>query len=102
LSDSPFKIIRTFSTGASIKKKVLPLILAELTDPVEIKNAEKKFDKLLKSYKDTLGSRFSMYDYNPVKSLTSTTQFMNADSALSYSLPYCKDKAAIAAGFMMD
>lgn len=33
---------------------------------------------MLKAYKDTPGSRFSMYDYNPVKSLTATTQFYNS------------------------
>lgn len=89
LTDSPFKIIRTFATGAAIKAKVLPLILADTKDEDAVL-ATKKFDKLLTAYKDTIGSRFSMYDYNPVKSLTSTTQFYNSDSSLTYTLPHCK------------
>jgi hypothetical protein len=102
LSDSPYKIIRTFSTGESIKKKVLPLILADMPEGTDVKRAEKSFDKLLDLYKDTLGSRFSMFDYNPVKSLTSTTQFMNSDVNLSYNLPVCRTREDILAGFTID
>lgn len=101
LSDSPFKIIRTFATGAAIKAKVLPLVLADLKDG-DSETATKKFDKLLSQYKDTVGTRFSMYDYNPVKSLTSTTQFYNSDSSLTYMLPQCKVGADLKAGFSIE
>ena len=101
LTDSPYKIIRTFATGDSIKKKVLPLILADVEDSKQ-KEQEKKFDKLLKGYKDSIGMRFSMYDYNPVKSLTAATQFYNANTEVNYNLPFAKDLTALRGGYGLD
>lgn len=95
LTDSPYKIIRTFATGDAIKKKVLPLILANESDTAVRKVQEKKFDKILKDYKDRIGMRFSMYDYNPVKSLTAATQFYNANTETNYDLPFAKDVNAL-------
>lgn len=43
-----------------------------------------------------------MFDYNPVKSLTSTTQFLNSDSQFSYNLPFAKNATEIRAGYSMD
>lgn len=102
LSQSPYKILRTFTTGESIKQKVLPLILEGY--PKEQHEAVKKqFNTLLKTYKETPGSRFSMYDYNPVKSLTSTTQFYNSKAwDVSYMLPHCDKKESLLAGYSMD
>lgn len=102
LTDSPFKIIRTFTTWESIKQKVLPLILQGY--PVEQhKEVRRKFDTMLKAYKDTPGTRFSMYDYNPVKSLTATTQFYNSKAwDINYTLPHCEKKDSLLAGYTID
>lgn len=102
LANSPYTIIRTFATGASIKEKILPLIMEEMPAGIDRKAEEKKFDALMKSYKDQIGSRFSLFDYNPVKSLTSTTQFYNSDSSLNYNLPFCKSASDIKAGWAID
>lgn len=102
LTDSPFKIIRTFTTGESIKQKVLPLILQSY--PAEKhKEVKAKFDNLLKTYKDSPGSRFSMYDYNPVKSLTATTQYYNSKAGdINYVLPHCEKRDQLLAGYTSD
>jgi len=95
LTDSPYKIIRTFTTGESIKAKVLPLILQKY-DESRKDEKTKQFNSLLQSYKDSEGSRFSMFDYNPVKSLAATTQFFNAKSNEPYYiLPNCENRAAL-------
>lgn len=89
LKKSPFKIIRTFMTGEAIKSKLLPLFIESSKD--DEKTVEKKFDELLKKYKDTFNSRFGLYNYNPVKSLTLTTQFFNSNPGMEYNLPFCND-----------
>ena len=94
LSKSPYKIIRTFSTWDSIKAKILPLILEGYKEEKH-ELVKKDFDRLLELYKEEIWSRFSAFDYNPVKTLTSTTQFMNAESKFNYDLPLCTDKLAI-------
>lgn len=102
LTDSPFKIIRTFATGEAIKRKVLPLILAGEKDATKHDGMEKQLDRIMKSYKTMIGSRFSMFDYNPVKSLTATTQYYNSDAALDYNLPHAKSAEDIRAGYSID
>lgn len=90
LEASPFKILRTFSTWDSIRTKVLPLLL-EWKDKSKKKAISDKLDLLLKKYKDDRSSRFSTYDYNPVKALTATSHWLNWDKSDSYfSLTQCK------------
>ena len=102
LTESPYKIIRTFTTGESIKQKVLPLLL-QLYPSDQHKSIRSKFDSLLKSYKDTAWSRFSMYDYNPVKSLTATTQFYNSKAGdVNYILPHCDKQNELLAWYQLD
>lgn len=109
LSASPYKIVRTFTTWENIRDKVLPLILAEYSADKQ-ETAKKTFDLILKKYKDQFWSRFSMYDYNPVKSLAATTQFYNAKImwgtastvAWNFSIPYCENKAWLTAWFGTD
>lgn len=102
LSESPFKIIRTFTTWESIKHKVLPLILQSYPKERH-KEVRKQFDEILKKYKDTPGSRFSMYDYNPVKSLTATTQFYNSKAwDINYTLPNCQKSQDLLAWYNLD
>jgi hypothetical protein len=92
LTDSPFKVIRTFTTWDSIKAKVLPLLL-EGKDPKLKKSITKKLDLLLKKYKDDHSSRFSTYDYNPVKALTATGHWLAWEKSTEYySLTNCKTK----------
>lgn len=88
LTKSPFKIIRTFSTADAIEAKVLPLILSSYKEE-DHKAKSAQFKKILESYKLVLGMRFSMYDYNPVKMLTTITQGINAET--SFDVPYCKE-----------
>lgn len=96
LQKSPFKIMRTFSTGEAIESKILPLVLKSY--PEDKQDAKKQqFRQLLKRYKDTLSTRFSMYDYNPVKMLTSVTQSLNAEA--SFTLPTCKEAKDLHAGY---
>ena len=83
LDQSSYKIVRTFVSWDSIEKKVLPLILENYSTE-DKKKAKTKFKSLLKSYKDKFWARFSMYDYNPVKSLTATSQWMNSDTPWNY------------------
>lgn len=95
---SPFKIIRTFATWESIKKKVLPLIVALYWDDKK-KLVEKQFQTNLDKYKDNFWNRFSMYDYNPVKTLTATTQWMNSNNNNFYSLPLVTGKKELLASY---
>jgi len=101
LTNSPFKILRTFATWDAIKAKVLPLILEQYEES-EHKTATKKFDSMIKKYKDDFWHRFSMYDYNPVKSLTATTQFMNSKSWYVYTLPLCENNTDMVAWIAWD
>lgn len=102
LTNSPYKIIRTFTTGESIKQKILPLLL-QIYPVDQHKVVRAKFDTMLKSYKDTPGSRFSMFDYNPVKSLTATTQFYNSKAGdITYTLPHCEKRDQLLAGYTTD
>ncbi len=88
INNSSYKIIRTFMTWDSIRKKLFPLILE--SSWLDKTKANNKLDKILSSYKDTFWSRFSMYDYNPVKSLFDVTTWMNSDFDNSFfSLPIC-------------
>lgn len=98
---SAYKIIRTFATWTSIKAKVLPLLLAEYPQEMR-KSVEAKFDKMLKSYENQFTSRFSMYDYNPVKALTAVTQWMNSDTDKYYEISPCKSKQELLAGYTLD
>lgn len=92
LEESAYKIVRTFMTWEAVSKKVLPLILAEYPkDKRDI--AKKKFESSLKKYKDDFGHRFSMYDYNPVKALLSTSNwYASLPDATFFQLPICKTK----------
>lgn len=99
LEKSPFKIIRTFTTWDVIKSKVLPLLLAEISEEKH-SSAKKKLEKMLKDYKDQVWTRFSIYNYNPVKSLASITQFMNAGATdMTYELPWVSDKLWLVAWY---
>lgn len=102
LTDSTYKIIRTFQTGDAIKSKVLPLLMANETDEAAMEDVKKKFNSLLRAYKDQIGSRFSLFDYNPVKSLTQNTQYMNTAQKVNYSLPFASDEKALRAGLSID
>lgn len=102
LTQSPYKIMRTFTTGESIKQKVLPLLL-EMYAKEDHEAQRKKFELMLVNYKDQMGSRFSMYDYNPVKSLTATTQFYNSKAGeVNYTLPYCANGSDLLSGYSLD
>jgi hypothetical protein len=102
LDSSAYKIVRTFMTWDGIIKKVLPLVLAEYS-PEAKKSTIVKFKKILKSYKDQFSSRFSMYDYNPVKALTSTSQWFNSDVSTDYySLSTCASQAWLLAWYWDD
>ena len=92
LRDSPYNITRTFVTGDSIKTKVLPLLFSK-KEWEDRKAIASKLDKLLDKYKDTHSSRFSMYDYNPVKALTATSQWLTGSKdAEYYTLSICKNQ----------
>lgn len=92
IEKSSYKIIRTFASWDAIKKKILPLILSQYSK-AEHKAVITKIDKNLKDYKLEFGSRFSMYDYNPVKELTSVTLWTNSDTnADYYNLKMCSKK----------
>ena len=96
LSNSPFKIIRTFSTGDSIREKILPLLIESKTE-AEKKAIASKLDKLLDKYKDDRSSRFSTYDYNPVKALVATSHWLGADKTSDfYNIANCKTQKALA------
>jgi len=92
LTKSSYKIVRTFQTWDAIKAKLIPTLQEAYPEETK-KSVPDKLDKLLKAYKEDYGSRFSIYDYNPVKSLTSTTQFINADSSFNFDLPVCIKKS---------
>lgn len=103
LENSAYKIVRTFATGQQIKGKVLPLLLAEHTP--ELRGAiEKKFDKMLKDYEKSFSSRFSMYDYNPVKALTAVTQWMNSDTDADayFNVGQCSKKEQLLGAYAVD
>lgn len=89
LEESSYKIIRTFSTWESIKAKVLPLLIAQYWEQKK-NEIEKKLDSWLKEYKNQFWHRFSMYDYNPVKSLVATTQWYDSikNNKDFFELPY--------------
>jgi len=77
LSKSPFKIIRTFSTWESIINKVLPLYMDDIDDSKRSAMI-KKIEKILDKSKDNYWNRFSNYDYNSVKHLTSSVQLLKS------------------------
>ena len=73
LENSSYKVIRTFSTGKQIKDRLIPMLYIQSW--WDKKSIEKTLDVWLNKYKLAYWNRFSMYDYNPVKSLTATTQW---------------------------
>lgn len=88
LEESSYKVIRTFTTWEQIKKKVIPL-LREKYPESEYPSIDKKVDWWLTTYKNQFWHRFSMYDYNPVKSLMATQQWYDwlKDNKSFYDLP---------------
>ncbi len=92
LKDSPYKIHRTFLTGDAIEATIFPILLSEY--PVAVrKSKEKELRKIIHSYKDKVGNRFSAYDYNPVKHLVSYSHLTNIWVQKSfYDLSVCKSK----------
>lgn len=76
LENSSYKIIRSFTSWDAIKAKVLPLLL-ETYNWKDKDQIEKKLSWMLKEYKNQFWHRFSMYDYNPVKNLVSTSQWFD-------------------------
>lgn len=86
LDNSSYKIIRTFTSWDSIKQKVIPM-LAE-TSWIDKKVIDKKLDEWLKDSKLNIWNRFSIYDYNPVKWLLATQQWMEVEKMKNfYQLP---------------
>lgn len=75
IENSSYKIIRTFSTWNAIKNKVLPLLVEQSWK--DKKSVETILNSWLKEYKNQFWHRFSMYDYNPVKSLLATQQWFD-------------------------
>lgn len=99
---SEYKIIRTFMSWDNIKNKILPLLTIDKTNE-EIKLIKNKIDELLKKYHLSYWSRFSNYDYNPVKSLTEATLWFNSDNRNDYyNLNYCKSSEDLKWGFVVD
>lgn len=98
IDQSSYKIIRTFTSWENIKKKVLPLITS-LYDKEKREYIKNAFQRNLERFKDSFWSRFSMYDYNPVKSLTATTQWMNSDNQNFYSIPLVTAKKWLLADY---
>lgn len=89
LDKSSYKIIRTFQTWNDIKKKVTPLIRESYKWKLTIDDINKKIDSFLSKYKQEFWHRFSMYDYNPVKSLSATQQWYESlsNNKTFYELP---------------
>jgi len=86
LDNSSYKIIRTFASWDTIKQKVLPM-LSETTK-IDRKNIELVLNKWLSKTKDNVWNRFSVYDYNPVKWLLATQQWMDVEKIKDfYKLP---------------
>lgn len=86
LKNSPFQIVRTFMTWDAITAKY-GSFFDDKTLP--------KFKSLIKNAKDQSWYRFSMYDYNPVKMLTSVAQNYNAwdkDKKNIFDLPFVTGK----------
>lgn len=77
IKNSPFKIIRTFMTGEQIQSKYRALFLYGKSED-QIKIIDKKIEMMLKKFKESTWTRFSSYDYNPVKMLTSISQLVNS------------------------
>jgi len=100
LDNSAYKIVRTFMTWDAIIQKVLPLVLQKYKEEDRV-TAKDKFKKVIKSYKDQFASRFSMYDYNPVKSLTATSQWANSDSEY-YNISTCSKKVDLLGWYASD
>lgn len=100
LDESSYKIIRTFTTGESIRNKILPLLIASAKWKTE-KEISTKLDKWLKEYKNQFWHRFSMYDYNPVKSLTATSQWYDSIKANKdfFNLPYALTHNDLVSGY---
>jgi len=105
IEKSSYKIVRTFVSWDNIKKKVLPLILANYSWE-EHERITKKIDKNLKDFQLSFWSRFSMFDYNPVKSLTATTLWANSNNTQLqwdyYNLSACSDKKWLLAWYNTD
>ena len=92
IKNSPFKAIRTFMTWEQIKAKYAALFLygKEWDD---INKINSRIDSMLKKFKDSIGTRFSCYDYNPVKMLTSVSQAVNAwEKKYSFDIPIVDSK----------
>lgn len=70
IRNSPYKIYRSWMTLDGIKSTIIPLLLKEY--PVNLREGKKKeLAEIIKSCKDKGKTRFSAYDYNPVKHLVS-------------------------------
>lgn len=94
IEKSAYKIIRTFMTGDAVFKKIVPLLLAQSKEWLTTEwknNIEKSFKTILWKLKWEFWSRFSMYDYNPVKSLMSASDWFSSlpDNSF-FRLPVCK------------
>ena len=86
LENSPYKIVRTYTSWESIKQKVLPMLLE--TSKSSKEEVNKKLDTWLKKCKDKIWNRFSVYDYNPVKWLLMTQQWIEvAKTQWYFNLP---------------
>ena len=86
LKNSPFQIVRTFMTWDAITAKY-----GSFFDDENLP----KFKSIIKNAKDQSWYRFSMYDYNPVKMLTSVAQNYNAwdkDKKNIFDLPFVTGK----------
>lgn len=99
IDKSAYKIIRTFQTWDNIKKKLFPLLMS--MGDMDKDKTNKIIDSLLKKYKDQFWSRFSMYDYNPVKWLV-TMQWIEDANNWYYQIPSCQDKKWLLGWYNVD
>lgn len=90
IKNSPYTIYRSWLTYDAIEKTIVPLLLK--TYSKETREAKKKqLMAIIASCKDKYGSRFSSYDYNPVKHLVSYAQLSQEGVEESfYNLSECK------------
>lgn len=100
LDESSYKIVRTFTTWESIRNKILPLLISSSKWKTD-KEVKAKLDIRLKTYKNHFWHRFSMYDYNPVKSLTATSQWYDSIKANKdfFNLPYALTHNDLVSGY---
>lgn len=99
LEQSSYKIIRTFSTWNAIKKKILPLLIESSSKTKE--EVENIFNGWIKEYKNQFWHRFSMYDYNPVKSLLATQQWYDSikNNKTFFELPNVSKNTDLLSGY---